>query len=102
MIVLDIGRMSFVEGPDLPTPVESPAVVVSNSSVYIIGGYSKTKRLAGTQLSTIYKDLTIDRIRCSVLEAAINILYCITQLLIRLVSCILVNIVLLNLYASSI
>ena len=52
--ILDIGRMSFVEGPDLPTPVESPAVVVSNSSVYIIGGYSKTKRLAGTQLSTIY------------------------------------------------
>jgi hypothetical protein len=57
--ILDLDRMKFVDGPDLPTAIESPSVVVgkpgiSSSSVYIIGGYSKTNKLAGTQLSTIY------------------------------------------------
>ena len=57
--LLDLDSMKFVYGPDLPTAIESPSVVVSkseisSSSVYIIGGYSKTNKLAGTQLSTIY------------------------------------------------
>ena len=57
--ILDVEKMKFVYGPDLPIAIESPSVVVSksgisSSSLYIIGGYSKTKRLAGTQLSTIY------------------------------------------------
>ena len=54
--ILDLDRMKFVYGPDLPTAIESSSVVVAkgSSSIYIIGGYSKTNKLAGTQLSTIY------------------------------------------------